>query len=190
MAKTCPSCGYRPIGPFTDNCPMCAEPVRNVRSDAAGGSGPWSWLRWVLLAAVIVVVGVLGCCGLMTWQFRTAVEQAQKDMERMQAERDADRKARTVVVTATDLLKEFQDDPAAADKKYAGKYLEVTGVVERSGRGRYDQPFVILKGGDENTKFKVECFFDLSDSKDAAQRQAAGQGRHDHGPRRVRRPRR
>src|SRR5262245_56740900 len=36
MAKTCPSCGYNSIGPFTDNCPMCAEPVRNVRSDTGG----------------------------------------------------------------------------------------------------------------------------------------------------------
>src|SRR5262245_57094511 len=82
MAKTCPSCGYNPIGPFTDNCPMCAEPVRNVRSDEAGGVarptnpppllvGGWvvigivlaylflSDLPWLLLSA--------GLCGAAWW---------------------------------------------------------------------------------------------------------------------------
>src|SRR5207253_933252 len=28
MARTCTSCGYNPIGPFTDNCPLCGESVR------------------------------------------------------------------------------------------------------------------------------------------------------------------
>src|SRR5947199_18113 len=39
MAKRCPSCGYGPIGPFIDNCPICAEPVRNVRSGGRGKQG-------------------------------------------------------------------------------------------------------------------------------------------------------
>ena len=68
-------------------------------------------------------------------------------------------------------------DPAAADKKYAGKYLEVTGVVERTGRGQGDTPFVILHAGDAEAKVKVECFFDLFDRGDPARvrRLAPGQ---------------
>jgi hypothetical protein len=57
----------------------------------------------------------------------------------------------------------------AADKKYAGKYLEITGVVERTGGGRRDVPFVVLHGGDENAKVKIECFFDLGNEPDNAQ---------------------
>jgi hypothetical protein len=30
MAVSCPSCHYSPIGPYVDNCPICAEQVRNV----------------------------------------------------------------------------------------------------------------------------------------------------------------
>src|ERR1051326_3842140 len=50
MVKTCPSCSFSPIAPFTDSCPMCAEPLRNL-----GGSRPvvrhehdWSRSRYVL----------------------------------------------------------------------------------------------------------------------------------------------
>ncbi|HKB05317.1 MAG TPA: hypothetical protein VKD90_24045 [Gemmataceae bacterium] len=165
MSKRCPSCGYGPIGPFIDNCPICAEPVRNVRSIGGGrrGSSP-PWVYWVGGGALALVLGVAGCCGVTMWRMGRAVDDFQKDlvkqMEQAKAAAEADRQARTVVVTAAQLVDEFQKDAAAADRKYAGKYLEVTGVVERTGRGRHNSPFVVLHGGDENTKFKVECFFD------------------------------
>jgi hypothetical protein len=170
MAKTCPNCGYRPIGPFTDNCPICAEPVHNVRSDR-GGSGfgaPTSVWKWILAGAVAAVLLVGGCCGISIWRMGNAMRDLPKEMERMQAQAEADRRARTVEVSAVDLVREFQADPTAADKKYAGKYLEVTGVVERSGGGRRDVQFIVLHGGDENAKVKIECFFDLWDEKDNA----------------------
>ena len=162
MAKRCPSCGYGPIGPFIDNCPICAEPVRNVRSGGGGygrfgGTPTWVW--WLLGGLGVVIFGFVGCCGVMMWQMNQAVQNAGQMIEQM----EADRKARTVVVAAADLLKEFQADPVAADEKYMGKYLELTGVVERrGGTGRAEAPFVVLHGGDENAKVKVECFFDLA----------------------------
>lgn len=169
MAKTCPSCGYRPIGPFTDNCPMCAEPVRNVRSDRPGGfSGPGNWVKWVVAGSVAVVLAVAGCCGVGMWRMGQAMKDAQQQVQaQMQAE--AQRKANPVVVSAADLIRDFQDDPAAADRKYTGKYLEVTGVVERTGHGRYDRPFALLTGGkDDKATLKVECFFDSADAADEA----------------------
>lgn len=172
MAKTCPSCGYSSIGPFTDNCPMCAEPVRNVRSDAAGfprlANLP-SVLRWILGVVVVAALCVAGCCGLGMWRLTTVFKDAQKMMEQAEADAETDRQARTMVVSATDLLQEFGNDPASADREYAGKYLEISGVVERSGWGRHERPFVILTGGDENAKIKIECFFDLADKNDEAQ---------------------
>jgi hypothetical protein len=74
MAKTCPSCGYSPIGPFIDNCPICAEPVRNVRSDTARGVArpavslnlpPFLW--GILGGLVAVVLCVAACCGFGLW---------------------------------------------------------------------------------------------------------------------------
>jgi hypothetical protein len=168
MSKTCPNCGYTSIGPFVDNCPICAEPVRNVRSDAgrrrAGNLSPL--LRWVIGGTVVAVLGVSGCCGFGLWRLGTAVKDAEKAVERAKEQAEADRKARTVVVTAARLLQEFQDDPAAADRKYRRKYLELSGVVERVGRGRNERPFVILHAGDETGMLRIECFLDPTDEGD------------------------
>jgi hypothetical protein len=164
MAKRCPSCGYSPIGPFIDNCPICAEPVRNVRSSGGGygGSGGTpQWVWWLVGGLGVAVVGVVACCGFGAWKMNQFAENAAQNFEQIQAAAEADRKARTVVVSAADLLKEFQTDPAAADDKYQGKYLEVTGVVERRGGGRDDELFVVVHAGDENAKMKIECYFDF-----------------------------
>lgn len=172
MAKTCPHCGYTSIGPFVDNCPLCAEPVRNVRSDGAGSSrltNMPSVFRWILGGMVVAVLCVVGCCGLGMWRLSSVFQDAQKQMEKAMAEEEAKRRARTVVVSAKDLLQEFVNDPASADRKYAGKYLELSGVVERSGWGRHETPFVILTGGDEKAKLKIECFFEPATKNDEAQ---------------------
>ncbi len=179
MAKTCPSCGYSPIGPFTDNCPICAEPVRNVRSNPAGSALPGGmplWLRWVLGVATAVVLGVAGCCGLGMLRMGSAIKDAQEMMKKAQAKAEEDRKARTVVVTAADLLQEFKHDPAAADRKYQGKNLEVSGIVERRGKGGDGASFVILNAGDESAQLKIECFFNCADEEDEVRSKRLSKG--------------
>jgi hypothetical protein len=166
MAKRCPSCGYGPIGPFTDNCPICAEPVRNVRSGGSGGFHPGGWspvVKGILLGVLICTLLVAGCCGAGLWRFGGAMRDVQKQVAEAQAKMEAERKARTVAVHAADLLKEFQADPEAADRKYKGKYLELTGTVERVGKQQGAIPFVILTGGDETAKVKAECYFEVAD---------------------------
>lgn len=120
-------------------------------------------LRWLLGGALVAVLGVAGCCGFGAWRFNKAVKEAEKEMVKAQANAEAQRKARTVMVSAEQLLKEFRDDPDAADKKYKDKCLEISGVVERNGMDGVDTPFVILHAGDENAKIKIECFFDIAD---------------------------
>lgn len=165
MAKRCPSCGYGPIGPFIDNCPICAEPVRNVRS-GGGRSGGWPpVLTWILGGVLAVVVFVGGCCGIGLWRFGNQMQNMQQQVQEAQAQAEADRKARTVAVHAADLLAEFKADPDAADKKYDGKYLELTGIVEHTGRGK-EGTFVVLHGGDAAAKVKAECFFDLANHQE------------------------
>lgn len=158
MTKTCPSCGYSHIGPFIDNCPMCAEPVRNVRSDRgmAGSVPPWIW--WCL-GGLLVAVVLAGW-----WGFEMAQELIETVRPQAGAEREADRQARIVVITAAQLLQEFQDDPVAADLRYRDKSFELTGVVERQGRFGGGVPFVILHAGDDNAKVKIECYFDGADA--------------------------
>jgi hypothetical protein len=179
VAKSCPSCGYRFIGPFIDNCPICAEPVRNVRSDGPGLGWPASWqawLRWVLIGTAALVLTVAGCCGLGMWRLGSAVQDAQKALLQQQEAFEADRKARTMVIASADLLQEFQMDAAAADRKCKGKILEVSGIVERTGKGGNSAFFAILHGGDEKAQLKIECFFDFVDEDDEARNNRLGKG--------------
>jgi hypothetical protein len=174
MAKTCPNCGYHPIGPFTDNCPMCAEPVRNVRGYRGGGGGGGfgalsTPLKYIIAGTLIGLLGVGACCGVGIWRMGDAMQDWQKQALQAQAQAEAERRARTVAVSAADLLMEYENDPAAADEKYVGKYLEITGIVERTGQGRFETPFVILQGDDENAKIKIECYFDLFYEQDQNQ---------------------
>jgi tRNA_anti-like len=176
VSKTCPSCGYKPIGPFTDNCPICAEPVRNVRSDSAGMGSAGTWLRVGVVLAVSLVLGGGGCCAVNMWRISSVIGDPQKMMEQAKAAMEADRKARTVVVTAADLLQEFQEDAAAADRKYKGKCLKLTGIVERAGKGGHGIPFVILHAGDDEAPVKVECFFIFFDEDAKARSQQLVKG--------------
>jgi hypothetical protein len=129
-----------------------------------------------LIGAGVTVLGVAGCCGLGLWKMGTVMQDARKMMEQAQADAEAERQARTVVVAAANLLKEFQDDPAAANRKYKGKYLEVTGVVERRGKGGDSGPFVILHGGDDKAPLKIECFFGYLDEEDETQNKRLAKG--------------
>jgi hypothetical protein len=133
-------------------------------------------VKWLAIGGVVAVLGVAGCCGLGMWRMGGAIQDAREQMEQAQAKMEAERKARTVAVLAKDLLKDFQDDPEVAERKYKGKYLEVTGTVERVGQNRHDDHFVILHGGDEQAKVKVECFFFPADDNEEARIEALRKG--------------
>jgi hypothetical protein len=173
VARTCPSCSYYPIGPYTDNCPICGEPVRGVRGGTAEGRS-WSssmplWMRLALGGAVAVVLAVGGCCCVGVWNVNRAARDFQQLAEQQRANEEAARRARTVTVTAADLLREFDEDPRAADRRYLGKWLEVSGVVERVGTDADDVPFALVHAGDAAAPLKIECLFDLADERDERQ---------------------
>lgn len=131
------------------------------------------WVRYGIIAALL---SVAGCCGLGMWRMGTAMQDAQKMMQDAIEKQEAERKARTVVVTATDMLKEFDNDAASADLKYKGKFLELTGIVEKRGKSG-GLVFVILKGNDAEGPLKIECFFGYLDEMDDTVDQLLAVGR-------------
>jgi hypothetical protein len=144
---------------------MCAEPMRNVyRRRGRFALGGWPpVLGGIAISGAVAGLLVAGVCGVGIWQMVKAMRDLPRQMAEAQAQIEADRQARKVVVPAAELLEEFRKDPVAADRKYTGKYLELTGIVERTGKEREFIPFVILHAGDENAKVKVECFFEIAD---------------------------
>ncbi|OGO24123.1 MAG: hypothetical protein A2144_14195 [Chloroflexi bacterium RBG_16_50_9] len=65
-------------------------------------------------------------------------------------------------VYAEQLRWAYHRNEAAADAKYKGKVLEVTGVIYRMGKDTSDIPFVFLTDGSENMWVGVLCSLDKS----------------------------
>ncbi|MBI5914389.1 MAG: hypothetical protein HY842_03365 [Bacteroidetes bacterium] len=58
-------------------------------------------------------------------------------------------------VTATDLFAEYQANEGAANQKYNGKIVEVSGVIKETKNNEAGQPTVVLESGDP--MFGVIC---------------------------------
>jgi hypothetical protein len=91
------------------------------------------------------------------WWFGAEVDELKRQQAVM-----ADLRARAIEISASRLIQEVQENTEAAEQKYARKYLEVTGIVERTGKDHNGIRFALLHGGDANAKIKIECYFDFS----------------------------
>ena len=61
-----------------------------------------------------------------------------------------------VKVEASELYKEYKDE-AEVNKKFQGKYMELTGTVDRVGENAVNQFYAVMKGGD--AVGDVRCLF-------------------------------
>jgi hypothetical protein len=62
-----------------------------------------------------------------------------------------------IKVTAIDLFRAYKDNEVAADERYKGKILEVSGAVDNIGKDIMDTPYVTLDTGDVIST--VQCMF-------------------------------
>ena len=69
-------------------------------------------------------------------------------------------------ISAEKLYSEYEANEVAADLKYKGKVIEVTGIVRLIDKGLMDEIYVTLKG---NEYFgDIQCFFSESRAQEAA----------------------
>ena len=76
--------------------------------------------------------------------------------------------AADVVTDAGALLKEYKDNEVAADQKYKGKVIQISGVVGEVRKGFSDQIYVTVGTGAAFELPMAQCFFDESASAKAA----------------------
>ena len=63
----------------------------------------------------------------------------------------------TVTISASKLYKEYNENEIAADEKYKGKIIEVTGVIRDIGNDIMDNAYITLVG---NEYFgDIQCYF-------------------------------
>ena len=63
----------------------------------------------------------------------------------------------SVIISASKLYKEYNENEIAADEKYKGKIIEVTGVIRDIGNDIMDNAYITLVG---NEYFgDIQCYF-------------------------------
>ena len=70
-----------------------------------------------------------------------------------------------IAVTAVELSRAYDNNKVAADAKYDGRLLEVSGIISDIGKDIMDDPYVSLKGI-EMSLFGVQCMFPRSSESD------------------------
>jgi hypothetical protein len=85
-----------------------------------------------------------------------------------EAEQSISGKPVDFTMTARELFQAYDQNEVAADEKYEGKVLEISGRVDDIGKDITDTIYVTLDGGGEYGIFSVQCFFADTHSGDAA----------------------
>ena len=73
-----------------------------------------------------------------------------------------------ITLDAKALLKDYKDNEVAADQKYKGKVIQVTGTVDEIKKDIMDQIYVTGGTGAEFEIPQAQCFFDDSATAKAA----------------------
>jgi tRNA_anti-like len=66
----------------------------------------------------------------------------------------------SINVSAAQLISEYKANEIAADQKYKGLLIQVTGKVDHVGKDILDSMYVTLKGDGKYEFVSVQCFFD------------------------------
>lgn len=123
------------------------------------------WWLWIVAALVIIYAIGSSSGGDKTTSANTSSNQAAPAADSASAPAEATPAPTAVPVidiTAANLYKAYDENELAADDKYKGKILRVSGKVGNIDQGMFDSLYVTLDTGDYNI-FSVQCFFEDSE---------------------------
>lgn len=109
--------------------------------------------RYIALGSVAVIAAITAMSGGGGDDEPTAVDQATNGSS------SSEKAPKTIEVEAKAILKEFEENEAAADQKYEGKVLQVTGIVDKIDTELFDEDEYIIQigGGSDFEIFTVNA---------------------------------
>lgn len=155
-----------PSGPEPGN-----DPKAQAKADKAYAKAmrPWYKKKRFIIPLAVIVLAIAGSAlggggddvsSANDEPTSSSVEPSgSEEQDTSKKEAPKEKKVEVVQVPAGDLLKEFEGNELAADSKYKGKRLQVTGVVEKIDTDLFDDSKYILQigsGGDFEITF-VSC---------------------------------
>jgi len=115
------------------------------------------WWFWVIVVIVIfIIIGSSGSKNTTNNTNNTGATQSQNNVQVTPA----------IKVSASEIYADYKANQVAADTKYKGKTIEVSGTINSIGKDILDTPYVSLNAGDILST--VQCMFDKGDSAQLA----------------------
>lgn len=118
---------------------------QKIQSEGQTQNSPkkkWYTRWWVILIAVIIVISVIGSMGEDSTP--TTSENADTSAETEGADTaGTENKVPEVTVTSIELAKAYKDNEVAADQKYKGKRIEISGKVTGVDNGTFDNEIIV-----------------------------------------------
>ena len=156
--KKCPFCAEE----IQDEAIICKHCKNNVAANASASTAMKSFklsnekvsgkqVSQIIGGAIIV---------LIVWYIGSTLSKANKqDILNNTVAKQQAASAPAITVTAVTLSKEYTANEVAADQKYKGKMVEVSGVVDSIGKDIGNTPYITLKGDPKNVLANIQCMF-------------------------------
>lgn len=109
----------------------------------------WFWVGAVFL--LFVIIGVSGSSSSPSSGGTTATNSANSQP------------VEAIKVTAAELSADYKANEVAADAKYKGRLVEVSGIVDTIGKDILDTPYIAFAAGQYDIIDRVQCMFSKSD---------------------------
>lgn len=113
---------------------------------------PWYKKWWVIAIGVIILIGIIGNSSEDKNKTQTAQEQGQQPVQPTATAPDNKKEEKPaeptklvpqVTVTSANISKEYTENEVAADEKYKGKIIEISGKVYSIDNGISDNEIII-----------------------------------------------
>lgn len=162
----CSKCGKEVNGKFCPDCGTVIEEnnVAVPQSDVTAVKKKklkW-WQIALIVVGIIIVIGAIGSA-LGGEEGRDGtnppVTQTNESDNNADDKKEDNLKAE-ITVSAVDIAKEYKDNEVAAEAKYKGKKVEISGIINSIGKDVLDDVYIVLSNGDEYAIINnVQCYF-------------------------------
>lgn len=141
----CSECG-NDVSKDAAACPKCGKPVKKK-----GGFLKLLGTGFLVFIGLTIVIGAMSSAGKHSGSSGS-----------VNAESAAPAAETVLTVPAATLVTDYDANEVAADAKYKGKTLQVSGTIDTIGKDMLDSIYVSIDGG--HPLRHVQAFFDASDA--------------------------
>lgn len=118
---------------------------QKIQSEGQTQNSPkkkWYTRWWVIVIAVIIVISVIGSMGEDSNPSTSESSDTSAEAPAT-ATKESENKTPEVTVTSAALAKAYKDNEVAADQKYKGKLIEISGTVTGVDNGTFDNEIIV-----------------------------------------------